>query len=317
MFNNIYILFTIILFIIIFILYYLYNKNNKYNLTNDLISTSVFQANLGNEISYYYYFLVESILLEKDFIYHKSYAGQTFLKDLPTFIKFNKFYYVKLINQNVNLNDFYKIQAYAFWSILDGKDEIIHTIMKPLMNSIFNSAFKKSGIKGKISVPIIHFRCSDIPFVRHPQYFLQKLSFFDDALTKFNLDDKNIIILHNSSHLSNPDNQEMCSFYVNNIKQYLEDLEYNIEITTDNLIQDFANMFYAPFVISTGGSFSFMSGFFGYGKFISTTHGLYGERGSIKDCDKCSDIILKNYNIDHADIQDYYNKKEMIAHLES
>ena len=207
MFNNIYILFTIILFIfiIIFILYYLYNKKNKYNLTITInsISTSHNQANLGNELSFYYYFIVESILLQKDFIYEKSYTDQIFLKDLPTFIEFNKFYYVKLINQNINLDYLYRTQAYAFWSLFEEKDEIIHTIMKPLMNSIFNNAFIKSGIKGKINIPIIHFRCSDIPFVRHQQYFLQKLSFFSDALNKFNLDDKNIIILHNSSHLSN------------------------------------------------------------------------------------------------------------------
>ena len=73
-------------------------------------------------------------------------------------------------------------------------------------------------------------------------------------------------------------------------------------------MEDFATMFYAPATISTGGSFSFMSAFFGKGSFITAPS------EPIQDCKKCG-FIKPQYNIEHDDVSSYYDMDEMKSHF--
>ena len=105
------------------------------------------------------------------------------------------------------------------------------------------------------------------------------------------------------NHKSNNNNMNACQKYLNNLIKYLTDLGYNCKQQSKSNFEDFSDLFNAPYVISTGGSFSFMSGFFGNGQFISTEH-CEENYNCCKNCDK---IFLKEYNIHHKIIKSYYD----------
>lgn len=119
-----------------------------------------------------------------------------------------------------------------------------------------------------------------------------------------------MIIKSNSTHQSKNEEQKACYEYTNKLKEYLESIGYNCIIESKTNIEDFVDMFYAPLVISPGSSFSFMSGFFGNGKFISTEH--------CKEDDTCNNndtIFITGYNIQHKQIDSYYDVDNVYSYL--
>lgn len=165
--------------------------------------------------------------------------------------------------------------------------------------------------------PVIHFRCADTPFIRHPRYHFQKYEFYKTALNKIK-NDKNIsydkvILLSCTSHNSNDKNKTCCNTYSNSLSSYLKYINYNSIIECKTYVEDFATLFYAPAVISIGSSYSFMSGFFGNGIFISGGH--LEEIDDTHKCTSCDDWLLTNYDIKHKNIDDYYDTYNVIAKL--
>ena len=71
-------------------------------------------------------------------------------------------------------------------------------------------------------------------------------------------------------------------------------------------------LFYAPAVISTGGSYSFMSGFFGNGIFLSTEH---RDTKNTNRCNGCDNYMLSGYNIDHDKVTDYLEINKVLKLL--
>ncbi len=115
-----------------------------------------------------------------------------------------------------------------------------------------------------------------------------------------------------STHLSNKQDQDACASYIHHLSSYLESLGYKVIIQCKTNVEDFADMFYADAVISTGGSYSFMSGFFGMGKFISTEHILDKATCTTNEC---NDIFVRGYNIMHEDIDSYHDIDKVYALL--
>ena len=155
--------------------------------------------------------------------------------------------------------------------------------------------------------PIIHFRCADTPFIKSGWYHIQKYSFFNDALNEIEKQIgkiNNITILSCTDHLSNEENKQACNKYVELIKINLS--KYNPEVKCNTNVDDFVSMFYAPAVISTTSSFSFMSGYFGNGIFIEPKLMDVNE-------EKCIDCVnpYKGYNIPHDKVEDYHNVDEV------
>ena len=309
----------IILFITLLIL------SNIYLLKKDLENFENIDADIGNILSDYFINLGLSILEKKDFYSKKHYFDDNryydyfFFKSLPTFIKyehddiynnltskdisFNKHYLNHLsymindeIDNNINGNNYKK---YYFW-----------VYMKPLIHKILDDTFKQCDLVKKVDNPIIHFRCADTPFVRLDDYNFQYYSFFKNSLeeinNKLNKNYKTIDIMYSNKHKSSNNEQKACDIYINSLQDYLKNIGYETNIINNSNIDDFATLFYAPAVISTCSSFSFMSGAFSDGIFISPY--FYEDKYKNEPFNKLPYILKHNL------VNDYYDT-DAVIHL--
>ncbi len=306
-------IFIIIILLIVILLIILLLIKNKETFNNNV------SIHIGNELSAYFYELGKSIINQEDFKY-KTY-DDIFFKNLPSEIKMNNYnewsdVYNCFIKNNIT-TQFFVENSYreAMWECVHKNKEIYNKCMKPIINKILDETFNKSNLVKDVKEIIIHFRCADTPFAKHEGYHFQKYKYFKDALEeiKKTISTTKIIILYNNSHLSNDKNMNACDIYVNELKKYLINLGYDANIESYSNIDDFAMMFYAPAVISTHSSFSFMSGFFGMGKFISAGH--FYENDTIVKCDNCDNWLYEGYDLLHKDVIDYYDTKTIINQL--
>ena len=301
------------------------------------------KLDLGNIICSYYHRLILSILKQENFHLNildildfqlkwwgvqeipkdlSMYENGEFIQHLPLNISFDdtKALYFKLKKTGVTLE---RLQQTRYgdlltWHTTDAIDEQMHNIMKPFMQKILDNAFIQSGHAKKVDQPVIHFRCADTPFVRNPEYALQKHCFFSRALDEIQqkLQQKfdDIIILSYIKHRADENQANACTKYVGFLKKYLEELQYRVDIQSESTLEDFATIFYAPASISTSSSFSFFSGFFGKGLFISTTNGFFN--GEQERCLDCGGWIYKGYNLNHKDVVDYLDTDTVLKLLQ-
>jgi hypothetical protein len=92
---------------------------------------------------------------------------------------------------------------------------------------------------------------------------------------------------------------------------YLKTLGYTATVKCSKIDEDFATLFYAPAVIGTGGSFSFMAGFFSDGLFFSSMYDE-GKDRELKDSDGW---LLNGYTLKHSEVADYYDTNTVIKSL--
>jgi len=308
-----YIFIFLILFVNIFLFIHILGFLSNKQLLKESFTVNDNCTDIGNCLSSYYYALILSILEKKDFIFHSKF-NYNFLKHLPQYIKFDNNIYDSFIKNNITIDNVYNdLPVYddlAFWCINKNSLIIVSEIMKPLMNKIIHEALQKESLFKIIDTTIIHFRCADTPFVKHPMYHFQKYNFFTDMLNRNILPNKNIILLSFTKHKSNEDSQLACEKYSLSLKKYLEQHNYNVTIKSETDGEDFATMFYAPLVISTISSFCFFAGFFGNGKYYQPT---CWTQDNTEICDNCNEnIVLKGYNLLHYEVDDYLNTEKVI-----
>jgi hypothetical protein len=277
------------------------------------------RVDIGNYITVYYFKLIHSILKREDF-YHDI-SEYTFLKYLPDYIPFSESesIYNELLKNGINSEVFEQTNqrhmdlAAGFW-VLENQSQItIGKIMKPRMNSILNEALTKYKVDPPTDNIIIHFRCADTPFVKMEDYHFQKYSYFKKILDKINHDKQyDITILSFIKHKSNNEEADACIKYSSSLEQYIKTIGYSVSTKSNSDVIDFATMFYAPFVISTSSSFSFISGFFGNGKYYQPSS-IHNETEACVDCD--DEIVYKNFNLRHNMVTDYLYTDEVIHML--
>jgi hypothetical protein len=287
------------LLICICLILIIFYNNIKLYLLNYIIKPNQY----GNIIVLYFYNYALSISRKKDFI--NNINNHEFIKYFPTNIPFNEILYNKFIENNITTHKLYNLNPLLFWYC--DKDWVYNLlkILRSTIHNILNEVLQKKNLNKNVKYPIIHFRCADVPFIKHPNYYLQKYSFFKKALEKYNFDNnKTVIIMYYPYHSSEKDNVIAANKYLNNLIKYISNLGYNCITQTKTPLEDFSDLFNAPFVISTGGSFSFMSGFFGKGKFISTEH---RDEDITNKLTINNDTFLRNYNIPHKVIKSYYD----------
>ena len=289
-------------FILIYILYsfYLFEKENLESI----------YISLGNHLSVYFHKLGSAILQKSNFTSNEETAN--FVKYLPTEIIFEdndlcKSTYDKFVENGVT----YENTRFLFtgeWFIKNDNHMKFWICMKPLVHSILDEAFKKTGVNKLIDTPIIHFRCSDIPFIKHSMYHLYKYEFYkralQDIIDKTGVNYNKVKILYSNSHQSNEEYGNACDKYTSSLKKYLEDLNYDVEVYTNSDIEDFADMFYAPAVIAGCGSYTFMSGFFGDGIFITGKH-VEEDDVNQSPCKLCDNWMYDGYQLKHKYVDDY------------
>lgn len=260
------------------------------------------KEDVGNYVSDYFHVYAKSICNKKDFEYQKT--ESPFLKELPIHIPFRQDLLDAFKKKHITLELLNTSAGNTLWECIEDYKIELWTILRPTVQSILESAFEKSGLK-RNSIPIIiHFRCADTPFIKHRNYYLQKYSFFKECLEKLNMNEKEIVLMNCSTHLSKEEDQNACSSYTEKISDYLHKLGYTVKVQCKTNLEDFADIFYAKAVISTGGSFSFMSGFFGKSTFISTEHNIGGKTCTVP---LCSETFIKNHNILHDQVETYYD----------
>lgn len=307
----------IIIFLLITFLFYLSNIF-IHNFTLEKFTN--IKLNIGNYLVLYFYQMGKTFLEGSDFYYIEK--NIDFIQHLPSYVPLNIKIYQELIDNKFTIKELEteekEIIMVAMWTIINKRREKFWLIMKPLINEILENALQESNLKKKVEYPVIHFRCSDTPFVKNGYYFFQKYKFFTDALTEIKKekkeDYKKVILLSCNFHKSNDKNSNTCNIYAESLKKYLEKSGYETIIECKTNIEDFATIFYAPAIISTCSSFSFIAGFFSNGIFISEGHYNCNDDNS-KKCIDCGDWLKYGYSIPHKDIIDYYDTETVIKIL--
>lgn len=272
-------------------------------------------SQIGNILTDYFFSMAQSFSQGKNF--EKDLGNGEFLRDFPKTVELDVNIMNELVNNNLTIDKLveeqYKIDHIAgTWTVINKDREKIWTIMRPIIHNILDKVLRLHHLEEMKSDDIVlHFRCSDAPFVRHKNYHLQKYSYFKDTLEKIKkkgISTNKIKFLTCSNHQSSGDDIKSCNSYNKNISEYLESLGYNVETVCKTVVEDFATMFYCRAVISTGGSFSFFGGFFGTGLFFTEGHNTEGNPEHI--CRDCSEKIVNGYTINHSDVTDYHNVEE-------
>ena len=272
--------------------------------------TPELKTNIGNQLCFYFSDLGKCIYNQKDFEYTSNLKKSFFFKDLPHTIKytpelFNIHQQIKGLPKRVTQG------GHGNWEIIDNDMLLFWKSMKPLIHKILDTALTKNSLRTTIDAPVIHFRCADTPFNKHPNYKFQYYRFFKDALTliekKNNKKYNKVYICYNNTWISTKENQNSCNIYFENLVKYIKSLGYEVFHSNKDVMTDFATMFYAPAVISTSSSLSFFAGYFGAKTFISS--GFYSSKNT---CTLCDDWLFKGYDLEHTLVQDYHDTNTVI-----
>ena len=308
--------FTIFLFLILILVLFLYFASFQ---TLDYFQWNT-DKSIGNCFSRYFGSMGLSFFNGKDFFAEDSFKKDPYLQNLPMFVPLQTNIQTQLQMANFNPKDLSVIPN-SYWVIENHRAEKFWLIMKPLVTQMISTFLKSHDINLTIKTPVIHFRCSDVPFIRNSHYHFVRYSFFNDCLIEaerqLNKKFDSLLLLSCHHHKSNPVYREKCNKYEASLMQYLRNLGYQVNVQCNSNIYDFAVMFYAPVVLSPSSSFSFMSGFFGNGLFYSEGHFTEQKNNPNKNYVslKSSDWLKTGYSIRHCDVIDYEDTVTVIEKL--
>ena len=278
-------------------------KDSRLIAKNDIQNSS---KNLKESILEFYN-LLDQVAPEIDDIKTK--------KMLEAFVE----YYPDYFTYNWDLNN--TVNGELFWAK-----------SRSFLNELLSTVFEKLKLpKVKLqNDPILHFRCSDIPFVNHEDYHFIKYNYFDWVKGKILSDNySHWYIITACGHGINDDKKDeycnICKHYLNSLQEYIND---KLEVSTTVLqnrsaLEDFASFFFAPILISaTSSSLSFMAGVASDGKYFTPANVREYSNGSlliyqpknILSKDKIfikslvESDILKNYDNNWFDFETVINK---------
>jgi hypothetical protein len=184
---------------------------------------------------------------------------------------------------------------------------------RPYVRKVYDKTIPDN--KKQINYPVIHFRCSDIPFNRHFMYHLPKIDTVNaiiSILLERNI--SNVIWLNCNKHLSDTNTcNEINDFYIG----IFEKNGIHVMKQCNSILDDFYLMIYCPLLVSlNSSSFSFMAGISKDPEdYISCNMGLeeMGEYKLQKDADW---LMIKSEPLLHKDVNDYYNIEELMLKLQ-
>lgn len=110
------------------------------------------------------------------------------------------------------------------------------------------------------NLPIVHFRCSDIPFIKHQYYHLTKAATVEWMAKIIKARGYNdIVMLNCDKHWSEADDH--CSSYAKFYSKIFAQQGLRVHSHCGTIVQDFALMYSAPLLVSlNNSSYSFMAG---------------------------------------------------------
>lgn len=202
----------------------------------------------------------------------------------------------------------------------DNQDAYVtyHALVRSVGQRIVRNALEKIGYKKEVSYPVIHYRLGDVPFVRNMGHHINKYAYFLWALEKAGVsdwEDKTVLIVSSNKHHANTLLKTASDYYLQDFLSFLQEHGYNPIVQSESVLEDFATMVYAPILISSGSSYSFMAGMATTGTFLSSSVGRE---------DKIDHSFITNTNCEwmcpfspvlHGDVVNYFDLNVVFKQL--
>lgn len=316
-------IFDFLILLILFIIFYFAFNKKKENFENVWLfyntKSKKPSGGLGNILSNFFTNRTKNIVYEKNDIYELNEDQKKFII-LQNNFKINNnqkelLKYVEHTRGDTNWN-FFKYKTLEFWKII-----------KHNINISLNHFFDNIDTIEIENIPILHFRCSDVPFRKHSDYHFSKYKYYKWCNNKLKSKYKKWYIMFNNNHLSNDKYKKLSTIYFNDLKKYLvETLKLEIEVLKPNdQYQDLKLLYNSDVVIQggCGGSFSFFGGFFNKQYFLTDVNkneNINKYKFEYKnDLDKIDNIFyFPNGLVKHSEIEnvgDYENTNSVIKLL--
>lgn len=161
---------------------------------------------------------------------------------------------------------------------------------------------------------VIHFRCSDVPFIRKFEYHLYPKEYYHFVADEINkLGAEEILFLNCTNHCSVENSENLCNNYIETIADWISektDIPINRNKICVDIPETYSIMLGSKILVSSGGSFSFSPGLTKGKNFIS--HNLIGDHPELTE-KKYKDLSQKVHwtmwdkhdIIKHSEIPDY------------
>lgn len=227
---------------------------------------------IGNILSYFFYMKINNVInnkqntnsIDKEYKYYINYNNL----DKSLVLSDNKIIELKKYFSKIRCN------PDSFWNITNYVELVpIYNIIYHDIKKSLNLFLKNIDVPKIEKIPIIHFRCSDVPFDIHNDYNFSKYSFYKRCNEKLKHKYKKWYIMTYNNHNSNNKKKKLSKEYFDDLIKYLrKDLNLEIEILKPNEpIKDLKLLHNSPAVIAggCGGSFSFFGGYFSNAFFFS------------------------------------------------
>ena len=109
--------------------------------------------------------------------------------------------------------------------------------------------------------PVVHFRCSDVPFKKYAYYYLSKVSTVKWMAQKIKERGFTKVTMLGCNKHRQLAQKVACHEYIDFYAQTLKDSGLDVELQCNSILQDFSMMVYSPLLVSLNtSSFSFMAG---------------------------------------------------------
>lgn len=301
---NILIIILLIIIIILFLLSYIHIQNKKnYNYNDNTLKIELPNYAFGNVLASYFYYVTKAYSENKNLYitnYNDNHKNFKELRKLlpEKIIIHNKYIYD---SNSKELNKLKLIQPVSIWV----NPVLLYNTIPILKDNTLITKNTKYNTDC-----IIHFRCSDIPFMKHFSYHLLKFKWYKWAinlcLKKTSIN--KIYILNCNKHNSSVKNKKKCVEWGNLLMNYIKN-EFNIEtvIMCNDIEKDILYMLNSKCLISSGSSLSFCLGMLTDNIFVFPS---CVTNDKISECiDKPirkKSICLKKDFIKHKDVNDYY-----------
>lgn len=208
---------------------------------------------IGNVLCAHFYYLAKHDKTILDV--YKMLAQTDMAPDLKTFYK-RLTWYRKIPNidfdsaaysawNQIDVDGSYKPNFLQFWQSL-----------RPMIQKVYAKALPKFTVAD----PVVHFRCSDVPFTKHVHYHIsttESVRWMAHEITQRGYN--NIVLLNCNKHLKN--DYDSCAKYINYYKSIFTQAGLSVQTQCTSILNDFATMVHSPLLVSLNqGSFSFMAG---------------------------------------------------------
>lgn len=152
---------------------------------------------------------------------------------------------------------------YAAWMPFDavGREKQNYLEFWQNLRPKIAATYKEKLPKKDVAYPVMHFRCSDVPFLKLGFYHLVKRSTVEWMANKIIDRGYDHVTVLNCDKHKKKDASYACQQYLQYYVGILVDKGISVDYQCDSILQDFASMFYSPLLVSINpSSFSFMAG---------------------------------------------------------